>query len=813
MKKTFRALVASVLAVMMILSLAACGGKDTSNTPGGNAKGGASGKTGGKDGTPTFVYVSSFEKIANDNKPLGVTAFTDSGFYATSSDVVGQREPEEGEVQEWEGQFDIIAESLSFVTYDGKQTKLEGYKPFTPETIEGHTTGAELNALTADASGNLAALYHVWDNWNDAPAGMSEESPDYWNYFHYEESWYLRTMDPSGVEQSFAPINPSDGDWFWPSGLAYVDGKVLVAANNSVRIYGADGSQAGEISTNGYAGSLFTLRDGTPCLAVREDTSGVLKIAAIDLNTGRVSQTWSCPDNAYNFISGGGDYDLYYQSGINIYGYKLADESSEKLFDWLNVDVLQQNLSGYTVRPDGTVFGVTNTWDSKWENVTTEFVTVEKKSYDEVPQKEELTLACQWTDNNLQNAVIRFNRGSNVRIKVVDYSQYNTDDDFTAGLTKLTTEIMSGNLPDILSLQGLPYQQLAAKGLLEDLYPYMEKDSEISRDDFLPNVLQALEVDGKLFSTVSTFNVVTLAGASTVVGDKPGWTMEDLVAALNTMPQGCTVLDQFTTSGDILRDVLTLDADYYIDWTTGSCRFDQGEFARLLEFAKLFPNAFDSANFNWDEYESDEQRIREGKQMLTRMYLSGFEDIARYEAVFGGNVTYIGFPTNSGVGSYMNINSGYGMSANCADKEAAWQFLRSFMTEKAAENGDYYWGFPANRNQLEKRLKEAMTVEYEKDENGNYRLDPDTGERIPVSRGGFWMEGMDEPMEIYALTQEQADKIMEVINTTTKLYSQNTAVLDIISEQTDAFFSGQKSADEVAKLVQGKLSIYVNEQR
>ena len=54
---------------------------------------------------------------------------------------------------------------------------------------------------------------------------------------------------------------------------------------------------------------------------------------------------------------------------------------------------------------------------------------------------------------------------------------------------------------------------------------------------------------------------------------------------------------------------------------------------------------------------------------------------------------------------------------------------------------------------------------------------------------------------------------MEVINTTTRLYSQNTAVLDIISEQTDAFFSGQKSADEVAKLVQGKLSIYVNEQR
>ena len=106
-----------------------------------------------------------------------------------------------------------------------------------------------------------------------------------------------------------------------------------------------------------------------------------------------------------------------------------------------------------------------------------------------------------------------------------------------------------------------------------------------------------------------------------------------------------------------------------------------------------------------------------------------------------------------------------------------------------------------------------MTVEYEKDENGNYKLDPETGERIPVSRGGFWMEGMDEPIAYYAVTQEQADKLMEVINTATKLYSQNTAVLNIITEQTDAFFAGQKTAEEVGKLVQGKMSIYVNEQR
>ena len=812
MKKSYKSLIGSILAILMIFSLAACGGgnEGSSATPGGI---GSQTAKPGKDGAPQFAYVSSFREVKNDTRqPINAVSFTDKGFYTTSSDVVGQREPEEGEELQWEGQFDIVEERLYFETFDGQRTKLENYEPFAFTPAEGHEGSGELMKLASDAQGNLAAVYHSWEYWYDAPESVSPESEEYWNYYQSEENWYLRTMDPSGREQSMARIQVNEGDWFYPNSLSYVDGKILLTGTDGLRIYNADGTSVSTISNDGSIAGTLTLRDGTPCVVFMENATGKMKLGAIDLNSGRISQTWDCPRNSYNFSSGGGEYDMYYQSGINLYGYKLETESGEKLFDWLNVDVLSQNLSGYTVREDGSFFAVTNTWDSKWENVTTEFVTVERKPYSEVPQKEELTLACQWTDGALQEAVIRFNRDSNIRINVIDYSQYNNEEDWNAGLTKLTTEIMAGNLPDILSLQNMPYQQLAAKGLLEDLYPYMEKDGEVRREDFMPNVLQALEVGGKLYSTVTNFSIQTLAGASSVVGDKPGWSFDDLRAALATMPEGCTVLDQYTTSGDILRAELTLDSDFYMNWETGEVKFDSEEFTDLLNFSKLFPNSFDWNNYNWDEYESGEARVAAGKQMLIPMSVGSFDDLAMQEAQFGGKMTYIGYPTVSGVGSYMNISSGYAISSSCGDKEAAWQFLRGFMTPKALEDDGWYWGFPANRKLLEKKLEEAMTVEYEKDENGNYRLD-EKGERIPVSRGGFWAEGMDEPMEFYALTQEQADKVMELINTTTKLYMENKAVLDIIFEQTDAFFSGQKTAEEVAKLVQGKMSIYINEQR
>ena len=44
-------------------------------------------------------------------------------------------------------------------------------------------------------------------------------------------------------------------------------------------------------------------------------------------------------------------------------------------------------------------------------------------------------------------------------------------------------------------------------------------------------------------------------------------------------------------------------------------------------------------------------------------------------------------------------------------------------------------------------------------------------------------------------------------------YGAEDSILEIVREQSEAFFAGQKSAAEVARLVQSKATIYVNEQR
>jgi uncharacterized protein CbrC (UPF0167 family) len=91
-----------------------------------------------------------------------------------------------------------------------------------------------------------------------------------------------------------------------------------------------------------------------------------------------------------------------------------------------------------------------------------------------------------------------------------------------------------------------------------------------------------------------------------------------------------------------------------------------------------------------------------------------------------------------------------------------------------------------------------------------YYTDPETGEQVEQSKGGW---GWDDLMvEMYALKQEEADQILELINSTNRVYSYDQEIYDIIVDDAAAFFEGQKSAEETAKLIQNRVSLYVNEQ-
>ena len=812
MKSNVKKFLSLLLVLSLVLALCACGKSEVAGDKGSNT-------SASPEAAPEFAYISEFKDLELPGKSAAPAVLTDDGFYYYYMEKVGERSVPEGQKPEYEGQFDILEPRIAFSDFEGKVTQLDAYVP-TQADIDGDglrdfQSSTSIYKLLLDSQGNIVVLESVYCSWSEAGAEVKASDPAYYDSLSTDNSYYIQVLDKTGTQLSSCKLavdNPDNLEVY----LAVLDDKdnlLLSTLEGGVLAFSMDGQPAYTIEFNGYVYSMFNLKDGRAgvyCYNMDEpDYNKAMALHVVDSDKGAFEAD-SYNLDSFEFISGGGDYDAYYTASGQLYGYNLGDEEAQPLFSWTGCDINNNFIQLAKTTEDGRILGLTGQWDESGDTMAYEFFTVSQAPYDSLPQKTQLSMAVLYLDVNTQNAVINFNRShDDVRIEIKDYSQYNNEKDWSAGLTKLTTEIMSGNMPDIISVsEQIPYRQLAAKGLLEDLYPYMEAEGSFNKEDFFPNVLSALEVDGKLYAACAGFAVQTVAGASSVVGDTPGWTYDDYYAALATMPEGCEGFDIGFDQETMLTVSLALDMTDFVDWGSGTCNFDSQDFIDMLEFANQFPSKSYYENYEYSADDSAASRIAQGKQMLTMATFTSTNFILYdFDKMFGGSSTCIGFPTNNGVGNIMSMGESYAMSSSCRDKDAAWQFLRTFLTEEYQLKGSY---LPTNMKAFDKQLEKAMETEYQKDGNGNYVLD-ENGERIPVALG-MASDGINT-YEIYATSPRQAEQLREVIASSTKMMDYDQSIIDIVLEEAAAYFAGQKSAEDVAKLIQSKANIYINEQR
>ena len=190
------------------------------------------------------------------------------------------------------------------------------------------------------------------------------------------------------------------------------------------------------------------------------------------------------------------------------------------------------------------------------------------------PNKEVLVFA-QLSGSNADRSVRRDvidrfrSEHDDVQIVVKDYSYSATDGQ---GPDRLLVEMASGQVPDIIDLGGpLPLYQMVKKGYLEDLWPYIENDPELGREGVLENPLKLSEVDGGLYMLFGKVEINTMVSSPELVGDRTGWTLQELRDAFAAMPEGSTVLSFNTSREEIAGSLLRYSADAYVDREAGTC--------------------------------------------------------------------------------------------------------------------------------------------------------------------------------------------------------------------------------------------------
>lgn len=126
-------------------------------------------------------------------------------------------------------------------------------------------------------------------------------------------------------------------------------------------------------------------------------------------------------------------------------------------------------------------------------------------------------------------------------------------------------DMLSGKTPDILMIGNeTPADTYVTKGIFADMYEFIDSDSELSREDFLPNLLKASETDGKLYTFSDRFKVFTVLGKTSIFGDKMGITTEQLRNIAAQRPSGTEIFPG-SCKNDILDYALYMSGSRLID--------------------------------------------------------------------------------------------------------------------------------------------------------------------------------------------------------------------------------------------------------
>lgn len=557
---------------------------------------------------------------------------------------------------------------------------------------------------------------------------------------------------------------------------------------------------------------MISRGDGTAFISFRDETDWTkMYYTTYDVAADKAGEIKDFPSSIsytydYNVMLPGRSHQLIYTGNAGIYYWDEGAETGQLMMDYVNSDMYIESMYGMVELDDSSFLGLfMEDWNSGMKAGIFTYVAPE-----DIQDKKVLVMAGEYIDTDLKKRVIEYNRNNpDYRIVLKEYNSYNSYDDYSAGTTKLNNDVISGNMPDILvcnSGGSLPVGNYIAKGLIADIDKLIEQDEELSQVEFMQNAFDAYRVNGKLYYIVPDFEIYTVIAKKSLVGDRESWTMEDVQQVVAGMGDNAKAFSGDITRNSFMNMVMRYCGNQFVDVSTGKCAFNTDDFISMMEYAKSLPSDDQSSSGYdeeyWQEYwNTYESQYRQNRTLLLEANFWRFDNLAyTINGRIGEAVSYTGFPTESGNGSYIMSSRTYVLSAKSKNLDEAWNFMRYYLTEEVQKEVNY---LPVRKDifyENSKRATERPTYEWT-DENGETHTEY---EDLTI-----WMNGESVPFD--PLSQEQLDELIAFIESVHNPYYYNEEIMNIINEEIDGFFTGQKPAKDVADVIQRRVQNYVDE--
>ncbi|WP_028609342.1 ABC transporter substrate-binding protein [Paenibacillus harenae] len=357
------------------------------------------------------------------------------------------------------------------------------------------------------------------------------------------------------------------------------------------------------------------------------------------------------------------------------------------------------------------------------------------------------------------------------------------------------TALLSGKGPDLIEMDQLPSGDYVAKQLLVNMSELIENDPSFKKEQYFTNVLDGITENGGIYGMPMSFFLFGLFGnkdlleKSGVNVDDKTWTWSQFADTARELAMHTEEANQAVLGGSMPEYTLTqfVNDQYanFVDEKNGKAKFETAAFADLLAQVKsLYDDKVVSGDirsiiFRLAQVNSPADYIREIRQSE---FMPNNRDFK--------SKLYVK-PHSDGLkpGSFFRTYKTIGLNAKSTVKAEAWDFVK-FMISEEMQSGSKSTGFPIHKASYEKSAQELLKI-------GKVESDQPIGP----------MKG-----QMFEITQRDIDDLDWFLNHAIYPVQFKPSKIDeILTEETKAYFSGQKSAEAVAEIIQNRVTTVLNE--
>ncbi len=644
-----------------------------------------------------------------------------------------------------------------------------------------------------------------------------------------ERKRYLHRYDLTTKET----ISTQELSFLLDTGMSYphalcidTDGDIFLASQEKIVILSPNLTTTASIALPDYLRSMVPDRNGNILVCTRQNGSWCA--AAVNKKSVSLENAMPIDSPTPNLISTQPDdssYAFYYLTDTFVWGMTYDEEgnpTAEPVMDLVNSGI------GNTESATGAS-GVTEPC-AAFERDTLLFISggtpLLFRPSEDIDLETIRTITLAHTEPPsafISSQIVQFNKDNpNVRVVTKDYSSYTTDDKPNGAEEQLTLEITAGLFrPDMVlgSTDSLVLEQIVQNGLYTDLVPYLETDDTVNFHTLYGCIPRTFD-DGKggMWAITPEFKLRTLIGHSAVLGKYAGqtsWTLDELLDFFESLPEDVEKFPELLRdSGVYFMDEYTLLAQgygYFIDMDSGTCSFESDTFLRYLEFLSTLPATTQewkqrSEYANLDKSEQFYAGMS-GKVALKFAILSKPSSYWNLETAFGTkNYTLLGRATTTDSGAGITSDSVFTVTSFTKSSDTCWELLKYFFAERQpalmVESGFL-------------SMKPLMAEEMIPSEE-YIRVHYTTGVTHSIGRDPYnplTEETLEKPGIILSFTDEDRRNLEEFLDNSGNplIYEIPDAVRHIVRDEMSTYFGGLGTAEDCAKKIQSRVSIWLSE--